>query len=121
MATMSTHRWLCHDFDCRFDDLAGAAAALGERVACHDDLICSVLWDFASEVKDPVQVASEIFRLHGLLDLAWTADAQLLYDRIKYSTGDVVLTLAEEGAYQRTVDRLNAMCTLGSALDRFLD
>jgi len=31
----------------------------------------------------------------------------------------VVLTVAEEAAYQRTVNRVNGMWTLGSGLDRF--
>jgi hypothetical protein len=96
------------------------AAVLGEHVAQRDELICELLTDVAHETEDnPAEVVSEITRLHGLLDLAWTDDVQLLYDRINGTTGNVMLTPEEEAAYQRTVDRLNAMWTLGSALDRF--
>ena len=101
--------------------LGATAAVLGDHMARHDELICELLTEFARETEDdPAEVVSEITRLHGLLDLAWTEDVQLLYDRITGSTGDVVLTPAEEAAYQRTIDRLNGMWTLGSAVDRFL-
>jgi hypothetical protein len=86
----------------------------------HDSLIREVLTEPAGQTEDdPVQVVSEITRLHGLLDLAWTDDVQLLYDRINGCIGDVVLTEVEEAAYQRTIDRRNNMWTLSSALDRF--
>jgi len=60
--------------------------------------------------------------LAGVLDLEWTRDAEVLRARLEQpieAGGDVVLTAAEEIAYQRVVTRFNRMWTLGNPLDRF--
>lgn len=58
--------------------------------------------------------------LAGVLDLEWTRDTGLLRARLgQLEAGDVVLTAAEETAYQRVVTRFNRMWTLGSPFDRF--
>ncbi len=70
----------------------------------------------------PAQAAATVrltARLSGLLNLAWTQDADLLRVRIAGATADVVLTDDEEDGYQRTVSRLNGTWTLGSGIDRF--
>jgi hypothetical protein len=67
----------------------------------------------------PAALVEAIARLHGVLDLELTDDARALLPRLRASSvGDVVLTGAEEAAYNRTVDRINTMWT-GSALDRW--
>jgi hypothetical protein len=64
-------------------------------------------------------IVEGVARLHGVLDLELTDEARLLLPRLRATAGgDVVLTLAEEAAYGRTVDRINTMWT-GSALDRW--
>jgi hypothetical protein len=94
---------------------------LGAGGARHDDVISDVLTQFAlSDRAKPVDVVSEIARLHGLLDLAWTDDVQVLYDRLSGAASDVVLSETDEAAYQRTANRLNGMWELGDGLSRFL-
>jgi len=49
----------------------------------------------------------------GVLDLEWTRDAEMLrahLDQPVDSAGDVVLTAAQETAYQRVVTRSNHTC-----------
>ncbi|RZT75512.1 hypothetical protein EV383_6253 [Pseudonocardia sediminis] len=58
-------------------------------------------------------------RINGLLDLATTADTELLAARLQDARGDVVLTPAEEDAYTRLADRMNMMWAGGSPLDRW--
>jgi len=54
-----------------------------------------------------------------LLDLELTEDARLLLPRLRASlAGDIVLTPAEDAAYNRTVDRINTMWS-GSVIDRW--
>jgi len=54
-----------------------------------------------------------------LLDLELTEDARLLLPRLRASlAGDIVLTPAEDAAYNRTVDRINTMLS-GSVIDRW--
>jgi hypothetical protein len=108
--------------------LGAAAAALGAGVSRHDPMIENVLLEFVridrGRAETAADVVDEVARLHGLLDLAWTDDAQLLHNRLAaasagVSTADVVLTPAEEAAYRRTVDRINAMWSIGSDIDQF--
>lgn len=74
-----------------------------------------------ARVPDPAAgLVSLVARVAGLLDLAWTEDAELLRARLEHRVGDVVLTGAEEAAYQRTVTRLNGMWALGSSVDRLV-
>jgi len=104
--------------------LSAAAAALGEPV--RSDEVAEALRMHAAHrpvdprAADPVTgLVSLVSRVAGLLDLAWTEDAELLRARLEHTAGDVVLTVAEEAAYQRTVTRLNGIWALGSGLDRF--
>jgi len=108
----------------RFHDLAeadvaalnDAAGALGDPGRGED--VTAAL----EQAGGPAQAAATVSiaaRLSGLLDLAWTQDADLLRARIVGATEDVVLTGEEEAAYQRTVSRLNGMWALGSGVDRF--
>lgn len=71
---------------------------------------------------DSSAVVTRLAQLVGLLDLAWTEDAELLAPRLaEVAAGrDVVLDPAEEAAYQRTANRLNSMWSLGSPVERFL-
>jgi len=105
--------------------LSAAAAALGEPVRSEE--VAEALRMHAVHrpadpgAADPVTgLVSLVARVAGLLDLAWTGDAELLRARFEHPAGDVVLTVAEEAAYQRTVTRLNGMWALGSGLDRFV-
>jgi hypothetical protein len=103
--------------------LAATAAALGRGVATGDYDIATVIGDFTRHggPNKPEDVISEIARLHGLLDLAWTDDVQQLHTAIA-AAGDAETTLTHEleAAYQRTAARLNGMWALGSGLDRHL-
>ncbi len=90
----------------------GGAGARGPRRA-------EVLTDALAPDGDPdtaPAAAARTARLTGLLDLAWTEDAARLRARVLGGVGNVVLTGQEEGAYQRTVGRLNGM--LGARVGR---
>jgi hypothetical protein len=64
----------------------------------------------------------QLARLHGLLDLEWTDDVDMLHTRISAAgSSDVVLTSAEEAAYQRTAGRFDAMWAAGSGVTSFPD
>jgi hypothetical protein len=64
----------------------------------------------------------QLARLHGLLDLAWTEDVELLHARLTVESAvDVVLTRPEEAAYWRTAERFDAMWAPGSGVARFPD
>ena len=108
------------------DDLAvlGAAAALGTGVSRHDPAIENVLLEFVRSDHDRAEtaadVADEVAQLHRLLDLPRADDAQLLHCRLAAATapagaGEVARTPAEEAAYQRTVDRINAIWSAGES------
>jgi len=75
------------------------------------------------QFPDPIaSLVVLVARLAGVLDLEWTRDAEVLRARLEQpieAGGDVVLTAAEEIAYQRVVTRFNRMWTLGNPLDRF--
>jgi hypothetical protein len=99
------------------DDLAAigaAVAALGEDLARNPSGDAGSLLDEHAhrglhQWKTAADLVEQLARVHGLLDLAWTDDVALLYDRIAGTEGNVVLYDAEEAAYQRTTGRLNAM------------
>lgn len=61
-------------------------------------------------------------RIHGLLDLEPTEDTALL-QAARAAAGDdaerLVLTVDQEAAYHRTLDRINAMTTLSDPLTRW--
>jgi hypothetical protein len=69
--------------------------------------------------KAPTATVESVARLHGVLDLELTDDTRLLLPRLRASlAGDIVLTPAEDPAYNRTVDRINTMWS-GSVIDRW--
>jgi len=110
------------------DVLSAAAAALGEPV--RTEAVSEALrlhaghrvLDRAFPDPDTALVAL-VARVAGVLDLEWTRDAETLRARLEQPVdgagGDVVLTTAEETAYQRVITRFNRMWTLGSPFDRF--
>lgn len=62
-----------------------------------------------------------VARVHGLLDLAPTADCTRLATLVAAAGDtDLVLTAADEAAYNRTVDRFNNIWALRNGLDFFL-
>lgn len=106
--------------------LSATARTLGHPGLDED--VAGLVQSFAAGLSTPRErvdragFVSRIARLAGLLDLAPTPQSQLLVDRL---TGvrpgdDVVLTVAEELAYEHTADRMNAMWGLGSAAARAL-
>lgn len=109
--------------------LAAAAAVLGRELATrpHGELAEAMEAGADAARGDygpaptPVQLVETLARVHGLLDLAMTADTELLTARIAGAgRDDVVLTAAEAAAYERIADRFNGMWTLSDPLSRFL-
>jgi hypothetical protein len=106
-----------------------AAAVLGRELATrpHSELVEAMeagadaaRGDYG-QAPTPVQLVATLARVHGLLDLAITADTELLTARIAAAgRNDVVLTTAEAAAYQRIADRFNGMWALSDPLSRFL-
>ncbi len=107
--------------------LYAAAAALGEpaRSKAVSDALQMHAGHRAADRRFPDPVAALVAlvaRVAGVLDLEWTEDAELLRARLDqpvHAAGDVVLTPAEETAYQRLVTRFTGMWTLGDPVDRF--
>lgn len=102
------------------EDLAAVARAIGAPVAPEaiEDAVEAMAQAYDTT---RAEIAENLARLAGLLDLAWTADADLLAPRIRATAcgTHVWLTDAEEAAYGRLADRLNTMTT-GSGVDRWL-
>jgi len=111
------------------DALSAAAAALGETVRSEEitDALRLHAGHQAQDRRFPDPVAALVAlvaRVAGVLDLEWTRDAELLRARLGQlaaddAAGDVVLTAAEEAAYQRVVTRFNQMWTLADPVERF--
>lgn len=107
--------------------LSATAAALGRPGLDPDvaDVVQTYAEDLGGVHRVPgsgrTELVSLIARLAGLLDLAPTEDTELLTARLSASPADVdlALTEAEDRAYARTVDRMNAMWAHGSGIDRF--
>jgi hypothetical protein len=105
--------------------LSATAATLGHPGLDAD--VVDVVQTFAEQLGDTYrrvdrgELVSLVARLAGLLDLAPTEDTTLLRTRLLAAPpgADLVLTEAEELAYGRTVDRMNAMWAHGSGIDRF--
>jgi hypothetical protein len=109
--------------------LADAAAVLGRELATHPQGELAEAMEAGADAArgasgsapTPVQLVETLARVHGLLDLAITADTELLTARIAAAgRGDVVLTAVEAAAYQRIADRFNGMWALSDPLSRFL-
>lgn len=117
------------------DAVAGAAQLLGRHVVLrpHSELAegaaAAAAWAGLASGRDVVELLA---RLHGALDLEWTADAELLHARVAGAGpaaaggagpagagGDVVFTVAEEIAYGRLVDRFNGMWAASDPLARW--
>lgn len=61
-------------------------------------------------------------RIHGMLDLADTADTALLHQArraVGEDAEEIVLTAEQEAAYHRTVDRITMIATLSDPLTRW--
>lgn len=104
--TLETFRRLLADLDPRnatFDVIDAAEQVTHAYGTTHRDLV------------------ADLERLHTLLTLDWDDDARLLAPRLadRDHGRDVYLTDAEEAAYQRLADRLNAAAG-GDALARWL-
>jgi len=109
------------------DALSAAAAALGKPVrsdAVSDALrLHAVHRALDRQFPDPdTALVALVARVAGVLDLEWTHDAELLRARLGQldtAAGDVVLTAAEETAYQRVITRFNRMWTFADPVERF--
>ncbi len=108
------------------DALSAAAAALGEPV--RTEAVTDALRLHAGhrpqdqQFPDPdAALVALVARVAGVLDLEWTRHAELLRARLEQpvDAGDVVLTAAEETAYQRVITRFNRMWTLADPIERF--
>ncbi len=109
------------------DALSSAAAALGKPV--RTEAVSDALRLHAGhraldrEFPDPdAALVALVAPVAGVLDLEWTRDTELLRARLDQpvdAAGDVVLTAAEETAYQRVMTRFNRMWTLADPVDRF--
>lgn len=105
----------------RVEDVAILGATARALAGAGSDLREAMVATAGSSdwANTPTQLVEGVARLHGMLDLELTDDARSLLPRLRaLADGDVVLTIEEEGAYRRTVDRINAMWT-GSGLDRW--
>jgi hypothetical protein len=100
--------------------LGQIAVELG-RPGLDSDIVDALEGMAGGDVPARAELVEQTARLAGLLDLAWTADADLLAPRlIERGPGrDVVLTEAEEAVYERLADRLNRMAA-GDAIARWL-
>lgn len=102
------------------EDLAAVARAIGSPQVPEaiEDAVEAMATAYGTT---RAEIAENLARLAGLLDLAWTADADLLAPRIRATAhGTLVwLTDEQEAAYGRLADRLNTMTT-GSGVDRWL-
>jgi len=59
--------------------------------------------------EQPADLVAKFANAHGLLDLRADDDTRMLADLVDGHTGNLVLTVAEEQAYNRLTDRLLAM------------
>jgi hypothetical protein len=104
------------------DALGAAAAVLGWAILPGSGAVqlAAVVDDHARACDTTAgALVTQLARLHGLLDLEWTADVQLLYQTIAAAgAADVVLTPVEEEAYRRTAERFHAMWSSGSDVFR---
>ena len=109
------------------DALSAVAAELGEpvRTEAVSDALRLHAGHRAQDRKFPdpdVALVALVARVAGVLDLESTRDTELLRARLDQpvaAAGDVVLTAAEETAYQRVITRFNRMWTLGDPVERF--
>jgi hypothetical protein len=109
--------------------LSATAQALGHPAL--DPAIADLVVDFARSLAvdpytrmriDRPEFVASVARVAGLLDLAPTAETQLLIARLAASPPevDLALTDAEEAAYQHLAERWNTMWADGSGIDRYL-
>jgi hypothetical protein len=101
--------------------LGAAVAALGmSLLPGGDEFTHELLAGFADDPARPSELVAGFARAHGLVDLAADADTWTVAGRIAGETGRVVLSAAEETAYQRVTDRALNMFFLNDPLVRFL-
>ncbi|HEV7826754.1 MAG TPA: hypothetical protein VGP02_17815 [Mycobacteriales bacterium] len=101
------------------DILGAAAVALGHCLlpgSGHGEVAALVAEHARARDTTAGALVTELARLHGLLDLAWTGDVELLDVRMTEAgaVGVLVLSSAEEAAYQRTAARFAAMWGAGA-------
>ena len=109
------------------DALSAAAAALGSRSAPRPSATRCVCTPGTGRRTGSAPTPTPPWwhwsrGSRGVLDLEWTRDAELLRARLGQPVdagGDVVLTAAEETAYQRVITGFNRMWTLADPVDRF--
>lgn len=104
------------------DTLAAAGQVLGLAAQSRPSWLCDFLSDVSEGLQStPTDLVSTLARVHGLLDLAWTDDVELLHRAFMAAHGsDVLLDGPLEAAYERTANRLNDMWALGNQLQRWL-
>jgi hypothetical protein len=104
-----------------------AVAAMARHDGDVDELLDEFCADyptrFTAQRLTAQQLAETAARFHGVCDLAWGDDQDLLAARLQTAPTDadpVVLTVAEEAAYRRVRDRLVAMWHDFSQLERWV-
>ena len=112
----------------RFVRIASAHLAVLEHAAqvlalvvTHDDLADALAQHAEAHQTSGAELAGWFSRATSVLDLAWDDDVRALRAAViaHPSTVDVVLSEAEEAAYGRVADRINALWSYGSGIDRF--
>lgn len=102
-------------------DLLEHAAQLLADLHAHDDLDEALVAHAEAYATTAAELIGGLSRAVSMLTLAWDDDVRTLRDAVTAhpSTTDVVLSPAEEAAYQRVADRLNRLWSYGSGVDRF--
>jgi len=102
------------------EDLAAVARTIGAPVVPEaiEDAVESMAPAFSTT---RAEVAEQLARLAGLLDLSWSPELDLLAPRIRATACGTTVWFSEEeeAAYQRLADRLNTMAG-GTGVDRWL-
>lgn len=104
------------------DVLDGALQALNRALAGHEPDLAELLADVADAWRTTAaELVGDYSRVLVVFTLTPDDDTRRLVARLGAApTGaDVVLTLAEEAAYQRLASRLNLVLAAASPIDRF--
>jgi hypothetical protein len=103
-------------------DVLEHAAQLLAGPSGHADLTDALSEHAEAHRTTPRDLAGGLSRAVSVLTMAWDDDVRALRDAVTAhpSATDVVLSPAEEAAYQRVAERLNRLWSYGSGVDRFL-